>query len=170
MPSPPLRIAILECDTPLPNTLSQYGGYGGVFIALLHAAASKLSPPLSPSDLHITTYDVVTAQEYPNLNEIDAVLMTGSKHNSFDNDPWIVKLVNFCKEVLEQRKVRLIGVCFGHQILGRALGSEVGRSDKGWEISVTPVELTTRGQEIFGQDSLVRRSSNGRKNDTRREN
>jgi GMP synthase-like glutamine amidotransferase len=155
MPSPPLRIAILECDTPLPGTNSQYGGYGGVFTSLLHKATSRLSPPLSPSDLVLSIYDVVTAQEYPKLEDIDAVLLTGSKHNSFDNDPWIIKLVDFCKVVLEQNRVRIIGICFGHQILGRALGSEVGRSDKGWEISVTPIELTAKGQELFGQDTLV---------------
>jgi len=34
MASLPLRIAILECDTPLPGTSSKYGGYGGVFTSL----------------------------------------------------------------------------------------------------------------------------------------
>jgi hypothetical protein len=31
----------------------------------------------------------------------------------------------------------------------------VGRSEKGWEASVTAIDLTKRGQEIFGQPSLV---------------
>ena len=43
MPSLPLRIAILEADTPLPNTKKQYGGYGGVFEALLKRGARALS-------------------------------------------------------------------------------------------------------------------------------
>jgi GMP synthase-like glutamine amidotransferase len=81
--------------------------------------------------------------------------LTGAEHNSFDNDPWILKLVNFVREVLEQNRVRLIGVCFGHQIIGRALGAKVGRSDDGWEISVLPVQLTEKGKELFKQDSLV---------------
>lgn len=155
MPSLPIRIAILECDTPLTNTRAEYGGYGGVFKSLLTAGTAVLNPPLAPSDLSFSIFDVVTGQEYPKLDDIDAVLITGSKHNSFDNDLWILKLVEFCKGVLEQRRVRLIGVCFGHQILGRALGSEVGRSEKGWEISVTPIELTAKGQEIFGKDTIA---------------
>jgi GMP synthase-like glutamine amidotransferase len=57
--------------------------------------------------------------------------MTG--HNSFDNEVWIVKLVEFVKSVLAQDRVRLIGICFGHQIIGRALEQKVGRSDRGWE-------------------------------------
>ncbi|RAL65779.1 hypothetical protein DID88_005444 [Monilinia fructigena] len=55
---------------------------------------------------------------------------------------------------LAQDRVRIVGVCFGHQIVGRALGVKVDRSDKGWEVSVTPVELTAKGKEIFGLESL----------------
>ena len=83
-------------------------------------------------------------------------MLTTPEHNSFDNDPWITKLVDFTKTLLAQSRIRVIGVCFGHQILGRALGAPVGRSDNGWEISVLPVQLTARGREIFQQDTLVR--------------
>jgi GMP synthase-like glutamine amidotransferase len=79
-----------------------------------------------------------------------------TEYNSFDNDPWILKLVDFTKKLLKQDRVRIIGVCFGHQILGRAAGVKVGRSDDGWEISVLPVQLTAKGKEIFQQDTLVR--------------
>ena len=155
MASLPLRIAILECDTPLDWTRSKYGGYGGVFTALLESGAAALEPPLSSSDLEISTFDSVTKQEYPSLDKIDAVLITGSRHNSFDDDPWILKLVSFVEKLLKQRRVRIIGVCFGHQIVGRALGAKVDRSDKGWEASVTAIDLTKKGQEIFGKTALV---------------
>ena len=75
--------------------------------------------------------------------------------NSFDDDPWILKLVDFTKKLLEQDRIRIIGVCFGHQIVGRAAGVEVGRSEGGWEVSVLPVELTEKGKELFEQDTLV---------------
>jgi GMP synthase-like glutamine amidotransferase len=154
MPSLPLRIAILECDTPLPGTVAQYGSFGGVFTSLLRAGASTLSPPLHESDLVLSAYDVVQ-QKYPSLDSIDAVLISGARHNSFDDDPWIVRLVDFVKQLLAQDRVRIIGVCFGHQIIGRALGVEVGRSRNGWEISVVDVDLTEKGREIFGKDKLV---------------
>jgi len=64
--------------------------------------------------------------------------------------------VDFTKKLLEEQdRVRIIGVCFGHQILGRALGVKVGRSPGGWEVSVLPVELSPKGKELFKQDSLV---------------
>lgn len=158
MPSLPLRIAILACDTPQDKVRAKYGTYGSIFTSLLNAGAKALEPLLSPSDLQITAFDVVTRQEYPTLEDIDAILITGSKHNSFEDHPWILKLVAFTEEILKQRRVRIIGVCFGHQIVGRALGTKVGRSDKGWETSVTALDLTQKGQEIFGQTALVRLS------------
>ena len=160
MPSLPLRIAILECGTPLPNTVNKYGSYGGVFTSLLLSGADALSYPnlSSSSGLSISTFDVVNTHSYPSLPDIDAILLTASASNSFADDLWILKLVAFVKEVLEQRRVRVIGACFGHQIVGRALGASVGRSDKGWETSVTAIDLTKRGQEIFGKTTLVSNS------------
>lgn len=66
-------------------------------------------------------------------------------------------LVEFTKEVLAQDQVRLIGVCFGHQIVGQALGAPVVRSEKGFELSVIELDLTARGKELFDEkDNLVR--------------
>ena len=51
--------------------------------------------------------------------------------------------------------MRVIGVCFGHQIVGRALGTKVDRSDAGWEASVCEVDMNGKGLEIFGRKKIV---------------
>jgi hypothetical protein len=165
MPLPlPLRIAVLECDTPLPNTRATYHGYGGVFESLLHRGATSLPSPhtLEPSDLLITKYHVEETSEYPlhsivypSLDSVDAILLTGSKHDSFTSPPWILRLVEYTREALRHPTVKVIGVCFGHQIVGRALGCRVGRNDRGWEASVSEVELGERGREVFGLEGMV---------------
>lgn len=78
--------------------------------------------------------------------------------NAYDNDYWILKLVEYTKRILAQDRIRVIGVCFGHQIVGRALGAEVARGTLGWEISVHPIELSRKGKELFKRDTIVRRS------------
>ncbi|GAM85055.1 hypothetical protein ANO11243_030580 [Dothideomycetidae sp. 11243] len=153
---PPLRIAVLECDTPQPQTRAKYGGYGAVFEALLLAGADLLGKDETKPELDVTKWDVVNTETYPALEDIDAVLISGGKYNSFDNSPWILKLVEFIRHVFEsQTRVKVIGVCFGHQIIGRALGAKVDRSDEGWEVSVTPMELSKRGKELFGIDRVM---------------
>ncbi|OAX79779.1 hypothetical protein ACJ72_05899 [Emergomyces africanus] len=159
----PLRIAVLECDVPLAKTKSKYGGYGGVFEALLWSSAKLLNQPdkIDPTTgLEISKWDVVEGDKYPNLEEIDAVLITGSRHNSFDDIPWINRLVDFTSKILAQDRVRIIGVCFGHQIIGRALGVKVGPNEGGWEVAVHDMELTSKGKELFGVEKLVTPSTN----------
>jgi GMP synthase-like glutamine amidotransferase len=46
--------------------------------------------------------------------------------------------------------VRFSGICFGHQILCRVLGSEVKPEPNGeWEISHNPVQISDIGRRIF---------------------
>ncbi|EHY55070.1 hypothetical protein HRR83_005675 [Exophiala dermatitidis] len=153
----PLRIAILECDTPLPETKKKYQGYGGVFEFLLRAGARALNrPDLDPeTGFEFSRWQVeLEPDKYPDPSTIDAILITGSRHDSFADTPWINKLVEFTAKVLTETSVRVIGVCFGHQIVGRALKAEVGRNPQGWEAAVNDVELSPRGKEIFGVDKI----------------
>lgn len=155
MPPTPLRLAILEADTPVPRAHERYKGYFGVFKHLFERA---VAPAPLESVVTLTGHDVVgDPASYPPLDEVDAVLITGSKHNAFDDDGWIVALVDYTRRALATGgRVRVVGVCFGHQIVARALGTPVGRSDAGWEVSITETRLTDEGRELFGgRESLV---------------
>lgn len=77
------------------------------------------------------------------------------EHDSFADLPWIIKLVEYTAKILSEGKVRVIGVCFGHQIVGRALKARVGRNPGGWEAAVNDVQLTEKGKDLFGVDQLV---------------
>ena len=78
----PLRIAILECDTPPDDLVAQFGRYGKVFRTLLEAAADNLGVSgFSKDSLELSAYDVVSEQRYPDLEQIDAVLISGSSES-----------------------------------------------------------------------------------------
>ncbi|KAJ4383117.1 hypothetical protein N0V85_008498, partial [Neurospora sp. IMI 360204] len=149
-------------DTPPAGAHARYSGYRGVFTYLFSRALASLEHPLS-SYLTITAHDVVNnhdPSDYPSLSEVDAILITGSKHSAFENDPWILSLTEFVKKTITEgdgkgRTIKVIGVCFGHQIVGRALGNKVERNEKGWEVSVTRVGLTEVGRGLFkGREDL----------------
>ncbi|KAH9908458.1 class I glutamine amidotransferase-like protein [Xylariomycetidae sp. FL2044] len=156
-PTPsPIRLAVLEADTPAPGIKAKYQGYGGVFTYLFTRACAP--DPLSAS-LTITAHDVVSSDTtesaaYPDPETIDAILITGSKFSAYENEPWIERLVAYTRRCLEGGRVRVVGVCFGHQIVGRALGVEVARNVRGWELSVVEHELTEEGKKVFGLEKL----------------
>ncbi|KAF3062227.1 putative glutamine amidotransferase-like protein C13C5.04 [Daldinia childiae] len=154
---PPIRLAILEADNPVPGIKAKYGSYGGVFKYLFQRACASLEPPQPLSAiLELSSHDIVNHPDsYPDPETIDAILISGSKYSAYDNDDWIVRLTQYTRRCLEGGRVRVIGVCFGHQIVGRALGVEVGKNVRGWEISVTDHDLTEEGKKLFGVQKLA---------------
>ncbi|KAL8996850.1 MAG: hypothetical protein Q9169_003752 [Polycauliona sp. 2 TL-2023] len=148
----PLRIAILECNDGIPPTLEKYKSYGAMSATLLQAGAEAAG--LTKQHLETSLWDVINrVGNFPKLENVDAVFLTGSKHDSFATNPWTNALVSFVQEILAQQRVKLIGVCYGHQIIGRAMGAKVGRNDsQGWEVSVTDVDLTAQGKALFSKE------------------
>ena len=72
-----IRLAILECDTPIPSVLERRGSYGDIFADILSNALKGL-PAHSGVKPIFTSWDVVGKQEYPDLEQVDGILLTGS--------------------------------------------------------------------------------------------
>lgn len=121
-----LRICILESDDLHPAMQERFIGFGQMFKQLFAGTQT-------PVDCQV--FNVVRG-EYPAREQaFDAYLVTGSKADSFADDPWIVQLRGYLRERFAQGDV-LLGVCFGHQILALVLGGDTQRSEKGWGLGV----------------------------------
>src|SRR4051812_32059691 len=64
--------------------------------------------------------------------DFDRVIVSGSKTRVDDDSPWVLKLLDFIRATLNENKPYL-GVCYGHQMLARALVGEeaVGAAARG---------------------------------------
>lgn len=119
-----LRICILETDVLRPELVEQYQGYGRMFEQLFSR---------QPIAAEFTVYNVMNGH-YPDDDQVfDAYLVTGSKADSFGDDPWIHTLKTFLLERY-QRGDKLLGVCFGHQLLALLLGGKSERAHQGWGV------------------------------------
>ena len=126
-----MRIGILKADSVLPNLAPRFGEYTDMFPALLREADPSLS---------FAFFDVEKG-EYPGtVDACDAYLITGSRHSTYDPLPWIPPLEDFVRRLDSERR-KLIGVCFGHQLVARALGGRTGPATHGWTTGVQTARI-----------------------------
>jgi GMP synthase-like glutamine amidotransferase len=53
---------------------------------------------------------------------------------SIDTIPWVKCLSDIIQDIYKNDITKLVGLCFGHQIVGHALGGHVRRNEKGLEM------------------------------------
>ncbi len=83
----------------------------------------------------------ITEGDFPDApTACDAYLITGSPKGVYDGEVWIAQLQDFIRAAHAQRR-KLVGICFGHQILAHALGGHTEKSEKGWGIGRHVVEI-----------------------------
>ncbi|KAI0946488.1 hypothetical protein AcW1_009938 [Taiwanofungus camphoratus] len=148
----PVRIALFLCDTPIPAVRATDGDYTAIFGVLLRNSL----PSDSTVDYIMDPYDVRDKQEYPqNVDSYRGIILTGSAASAYENLEWINRLVAYVKSIAEGKPhIKLIGICFGHQIIARALGGECVPNDGKWEVGVTEVALTDIGKQLLGVPTL----------------
>lgn len=71
----------------------------------------------------------------PDATAYDGWVLTGSVSSVNDAQPWIHRLGDLLRE-LHARRAPMAGLCFGHQMIARALGGGVGPSPGGWRLGV----------------------------------
>jgi len=117
-----MRVGILQCDSVRPELQPRFGDYPDMFRSLL--TTERVQPEFRVHDL--------TRDRFPgSVDECDAWLVTGSKWCVNDGEDWIEQAHRFVLEVHRQTRP-LVGICFGHQMVARALGGRVERAEVGW--------------------------------------
>ena len=127
-----MHIGILKTDAVRPEWVPDFGEYPDMFIRLLQADPS----------VSFSVWDVEEGC-HPSESEIDAVdgfIITGSKSSVYDDKQWIRDLEALIQKLHAKRK-KMVGICFGHQIIAKALGGEVSKSDKGWGVGIHTYDL-----------------------------
>lgn len=78
------------------------------------------------------------------FDDIDGVVSLGGPQNVGGPEPWLRREIEFLKEA-HARALPIVGICLGHQLLGAALGAEVGPMELP-EAGLLPLNITPAGQ------------------------
>ena len=132
-----MKLGILKTDTVLPELAAQFGQYPEMFARLLD---------LDPT-LELVSFDVINGEYPADIDDVDAYLMTGSKTSVYDEEDWIKPLISFVRE-LDAAKKKLVGICFGHQLIAQALGGKTTKSDQGWCVGIHTATLNDKAQRF----------------------
>ncbi|MEH2507596.1 MULTISPECIES: type 1 glutamine amidotransferase [unclassified Bradyrhizobium] len=118
------RVTIIETGLVSPKNRELYGSYPQMFEQMIGAA---------DADFTFNTVRIPAGDPLPDIESLEAILITGSAAGVYDGFEWIAPLENFVRAAHEN-KVPMVGVCFGHQLIAQALGGTVRKSEKGWGI------------------------------------
>ena len=100
---------------------------------------------LSGIDVEIEVYDPRQEATFPALQQFAGVIITGSHSMVTDCEEWSERLLPYIQE-MRQNNVPTLGVCYGHQLIAKSLGGELGFPPEGPQAGSTEISLSALGK------------------------
>lgn len=117
-----MRLTIFETGRPPQELRGAHPDYPEMFADLL-----------GDSEFTFESIAIGDGAPLPDPAGLEAVLITGSAAGVYEEHAWI-KPLEAAIRAHAARRIPQIGICFGHQIIARALGGQVEKSERGWGV------------------------------------
>lgn len=143
------RLGVLACDHIDEPTLIE-AAEGADYHDMCADLVRRHQPDLDV-DIDVRVYDAVGGQLPESPDECDGWIITGSRHDAYGDDPWLVALREFIVQLYEEQ-ARTVGICFGHQAIAHALGGEAAPAGC-WKIG--PHEMVVESTPWFAGETVA---------------
>jgi GMP synthase (glutamine-hydrolysing) len=131
-------VSILKMGFAEPELLAKYGDYVDMVRRKLPASDQATARVIDPA----------AGSALPEPQSIDRLIITGSSSMVTDPSPTDLTAFRWLERVLAAERP-VLGLCYGHQMLGHILGGQVGPLPDGPEIGVADVTLDAAGDPLF---------------------
>jgi GMP synthase (glutamine-hydrolysing) len=132
-------LAVLTTGLPVPLARAR----GGLFFDMIREALGGTFPG------SLVDYDATTDAPLPTPNEVLGIIVTGSPARVGTRDPWMLRIEQRLRE-FTAAGTPVFGICFGHQLLGNALGGKAEPNPNGREIGTPTLELLKHDELLDG--------------------
>lgn len=101
---------------------------------------------------NVKIINVINGESLPRLYDCAGVVITGSHAMVTDNKEWSIKVEKWIPKLLD-KEIPVLGICYGHQLIAKALGGYVDYNPDGEKIGSIKIELTENAKDdiLFSQ-------------------
>ena len=122
-----MKVGLLVCDRVRREYRAEFGEYPEMFQALF-------------PEYEFQFYEAYKGVFPESVTDCEMYMATGSSFSVYEDLEWIRKTKAFIKAIYEADRY-FIGFCFGHQLMGEALGGKVAKSTAGWCVGIHEFEI-----------------------------
>jgi len=123
-----LPLAILIAGEPVPAAFAARGSFGRM---IREAVGDAWSGPWAEVDARAAL---------PDFERFSGLIISGSAANVPTREPWIVHVEHHLARAVASG-LPIFGICFGHQLLGQALGGLVSKNPRGLEVGTVSLRV-----------------------------
>ena len=122
-------LLIVKAGETFPDLIEPYGDF-----------EDWIAKGLGRPNHDIQVVNAVSVPALPGPDQMSGAVISGSHDNVTQHQTWSLRLEAWTRRLIRDQ-VPLLGICYGHQIIAKAMGGEVDFHPEGMEIGTREMEL-----------------------------
>ena len=125
------RLGVLQCDEVRAELKSEHGDYDQMITNAITGA---------DRNIYSRTYRIFEGSLPASVYDCDGWITTGSRHSVNDESDWTKDFLRFVESAFDSGRP-FVGICYGMQMMAKALGGVVEMAPVGWSVGVKTSQL-----------------------------